>query len=120
MLAQGKYGLIAGAVLVSASASLAAPTAEVPSAVATFDKICLTGGVDAASRLRSLAAGGWQKAPAVTINVPKLGISKAIERNYDFSKPEATEQWNGVVDGRPASVVLAHFPAKRRYPTCAR
>lgn len=94
---------------------MAAPAAEVPSAVVTFNKLCLAGGLDPAARSAALTASGWQKAPMVSINVPKLGISKAIDRSYDFSKPELTEQWTGTVDGRPANVVLARFHAKRRY-----
>lgn len=87
--------------------------AELPSAVATFKQVCLAGNLNPAARPAALAAAGWRKAPAVAIDVPKLGISKAIERNYDFSKPEAAEQWTGVVDGRPASAVLATYSAKR-------
>ena len=94
----------------------AEPVAELPSAVATFDKLCLAGGLEPAARPAALAAAGWRKADAVRLNVSKLEISRAIDRNYDFSKPEAVEQWDGTVDGRPASVVLARFPAKRRYP----
>ncbi|MBB3694801.1 hypothetical protein [Sphingomonas sp. BK580] len=89
--------------------------AELPSAVATFDKLCLVGGLDPAARPAALSAAGWQKAAVTDIDVPKLGISKAIDRNFDFSKPSTTEQWNGTVDGRPASVVLARFDPKRRY-----
>lgn len=97
------------------TAAAAQPVAELPTAIATFDKICLAGGLDPAARPASLTAAGWQKAPAATIDVRKLGISKAIDTSYDFSKAEQTEQWNGTLDGRPASVVLARFPAKRRY-----
>lgn len=115
MLAEVRHGAVALAVLATGTGAMAAPAAEVPSAVATFNTLCLVGGIDPAARSASLTAAGWQKAPTASINVPKLGISKAIDRNYDFSKPEATEQWAGAVDGRPANVVLARFPAKRRY-----
>lgn len=115
MLRELRHGAVALAILATNSGAIAAPAAEAPSAVATFNKLCLAGGMDPAARSASLTAAGWQQAPAVNIDVPKLGISKAIDRNYDFSKPEATEQWNGIVDGRPANVVLARFPAKRRY-----
>lgn len=120
MLAPMRHGIVALSVLATATGALAASVAEVPSAVSTFSRLCLAGGIDPAARSASLAAAGWQKASTAEIDVPKLGISKAIERNYDFSKPETTEQWNGTVDGRPAHVVLARFDAKRRYPNlCA-
>lgn len=102
------------------TATAAEPVAELPSAVATFGKVCLAGGLDPAARPAALAAAGWQKAAATSVDVPKLGISKAIDRNYDFRKPEASEQWSGTIDGRPANVILARFDAKRRYPNlCA-
>lgn len=115
MLAELRYIAIALALLAVVSGATAEPAAELPSAVATFEKLCLSGGIDAAARSASLTAAVWQKAPAATVDVQKLGISKAIDRNYDFSKPVAIEQWSGAIDGRPASVVLVQFPAKRRY-----
>lgn len=97
-----------------------AQQAEVPGVVAAFEKICLSGGVDSAARPAALSLNGWVKDETVAIDVPKLGISKAIEQNYDFSKPATTEQWSGTVDGQTAKIVLATFPAKRRYPNlCA-
>jgi len=115
----GQMLALAG-LLALAAAAKAEPIAELPAAVPTFDRICLAGGIDPAARPAALAAAGWQKSATVTVNVPKLEISRAIERNYVFSKPEALEQWSGTVDGRPATVLLARFPAKRRYPNlCA-
>lgn len=97
-----------------------AQDAEVPSAVPTFVKTCLAGGVDPSARPAALLSAGWVKDETVQIDVPNLGISKAIDRNFDFSKPENTEQWSGTIDGRNAKVVLATFPGKRRYPNlCA-
>ena len=107
-------------VLFAAPAALNAQDAEVPSAVSTFAKICLSGGLDPAARAATLAAESWTKEPTATVDVPKLAISKAIEQNYDFSKPITVEQWAGTIDGRSAKVVLATFPEKRRYPNlCA-
>lgn len=114
VLAGWRVPAIAVAALTMGTAATAQPAAELPSAVATFQRLCLAGGLDPAARAAALTAAGWQKAVA-TISVPKLGISKAIDRNHRFSKPEAVEQWNGMLDGRPASVVLARFHAKRRY-----
>jgi hypothetical protein len=97
-----------------------AQDAEVPSAVATFEQICLTGGVDPSARVAGLTAAGWIRNSEVYIDVPSLANSKAIERNFDFSKPQTKDDWSGVIDGRPAKVVLATFPAKSRYPNlCA-
>jgi hypothetical protein len=95
--------------------AVAAQGMEVPSVVPTFAKLCLIGGLDPAARVAALKANGWAKDNIVTVDVPRLGISKAIERNYDFSKPETTEQWANMVDGRAVKIVLARFPAKRRH-----
>jgi len=110
-----KHEAVALAALTLSAAAAAQPTAELPSAVATFGKLCLAGGLDPAARSTALSSAGWHKTETTNIDVPKLAISKAIDRNYDFSKPEATEQWNGTLDGRPASAVLASFDSKRRY-----
>jgi hypothetical protein len=101
--------------VISASSVDAEPVAEVPSAVTTFERLCLTGGVDPASRPTALSGAGWTKDAAVTVNVAGFNVSKAIERNYDFAKPDAVEQWSGSIDNRPARVVLAAYPVKRRY-----
>ncbi|MFS0737258.1 hypothetical protein ABC347_09430 [Sphingomonas sp. 1P06PA] len=98
-----------------ASSAQAEPVAELPSAVATFERVCLSGGVDAAARPVALASAGWTKDASLSVSVDKLGISRSINKNYDFSKPEAAEQWSATVDNRPARVVLASFPVKRRY-----
>lgn len=92
-------------------------TPEYPSAVATFQSICLTGGVDPSARPEALAeAEGWREDTTPTIDVEKLEISKTISKNYSFRKPLAVRQWTGSVDGAPARIVLAEFDAKQRYP----
>ncbi|MBL0925465.1 MAG: hypothetical protein IBJ12_13510 [Sphingomonadaceae bacterium] len=92
-----------------------AQNAEAPSTVSTFAKLCLAGGTDPAARPAALEAAIWTKDQSSTINVELFAFSRAIERNYDFSKPENVEQWSGVIDDRPAKVVLANFPSTRRY-----
>lgn len=112
--------IVLSLVLAALPVAAQAQDAEVPGAVPAFVQTCLAGGVDPTARPTALSAAGWVKDAAVAIDVPSLGISKAIERNYDFSKPESTEQWSGTIDGRKATVVLATFPSKRRYPNlCA-
>ena len=97
-----------------------AQDAEVPTAVSTFAKLCLAGGIDPAARPIALSEAGWVRSSDGYIDVPKLSISKAIERNYDFSKPQTTDNWSGTIDGRDAKIVLASFAAKNRYPNiCA-
>lgn len=64
----------------------------------------------------AVTTAGWQKDDAPTVDVKKLGISRAIELNFDYSKPTSVEQWSGTIDGRAAKIVLAAFPEKRRYP----
>ena len=108
--------LVASLALAIPAIAAAQPTVEVPSAVKTFTNICLSGGVDPAAAPAALVTAGWTRDSLVTIDVPRLSISKAIDRNYDFSKPENTQQWSGTVDGKPARVVVASFPVKRRYP----
>jgi len=110
-----KHGAVLLAALILGPAATAQPAAELPSAVATFGKLCLAGGLNPAARPTALSTAGWLKAATTNIDVPKLAVSKAIDRNYDFSKPETTEQWNGTLDGRPANVALARFGSKRRY-----
>ena len=106
----------AALLVLAASAAQAQLQAELPTVVSVFEKTCLTGGVDAAARPAALQAAGWIKDAAPNVDVKNLGVSRAIEVNYDFSKPEAVEQWSSTIDGRPARIVLASFPAKRRYP----
>ena len=90
--------------------------AELPSAVSTFKSVCLTGAMDPATRPAALTAAGWSKVPSASVDVAKLNISRAIDKNYDFAKPDTVEQWTGMIDGRPAIAVLASYPANRRYP----
>jgi hypothetical protein len=104
--------IVAGAFASNASAQ---PVAEVPGAVALFDRICLGGGIDPAARAAALDTSGWQQDATADVDVQKLGISKSIDRNYDFTKAESTSQWSGLIDDRPARIVLASFPEKRRY-----
>ncbi|WP_311267196.1 hypothetical protein [Sphingobium sp. WCS2017Hpa-17] len=96
--------------------SVAETAAELPGAVAAFQRVCLAGGVDPAAPAAKLAAAGGVKDADVTIDVPALAISRTISKNYDFSKPTAVEQWSGTVDGHVAKFVIASFPEKRRYP----
>jgi hypothetical protein len=109
--------LCIGGVLTSAFAPVAAaqPGAEVPGAVAVFEQICLSGGVDPAARSATLGATGWQQDASVHVDIQRLGISKSIDRNYDFSKADSASQWSGQIDNRQARIVLASFPEKRRY-----
>ncbi|MFL6863297.1 MAG: hypothetical protein ACJ8DZ_09880 [Allosphingosinicella sp.] len=112
--------LLALASLVAATAAAAETPPEYPSAVQTFLDACVTGELSAAARAAALRAGGWTELPSPTLDVPKFGISKAIERNFDYSKPASVRQWTKQVDGSPVQAVLATFPAGRRYPTlCA-
>ena len=94
---------------------------EYPSAVKTFSRLCLMDGTNPADRLTALEAnGGWQEDQDVSVNVPKMGISKAIEHNYSFVNVASARQWSGEVDGRKVRIVLANFGGKSRYPNlCA-
>jgi hypothetical protein len=108
------------AALVPAAAMTAEPAPEYPSAVQAFLDACVTGELTAAAREGAIQASGWTAADQAGVDVPKFGISKAIERNFDYSKPVSVKVWTKQIDGVPVRAVLATFPAGRRYPTlCA-
>lgn len=91
--------------------------AEYPSVVPTFKKVCLVAGVDPADRIKVLEeVEGWTEDPNVTVDVPGLGISRAISVNYSFRKVKEARQWSGMIDGQKARIVLASFDGKVRYP----
>lgn len=115
-----KHILALALTIASISPSRAEIAIEAPSAVGTFERTCLSGGIDPAARPAALKDIGWAEDSETTIDVPKLAVSRSIDRNYNFSKPEDVHQWSGVIDGRAAHIVLARFPEKSRYPNiCA-
>src|SRR5207253_304655 len=106
--------------LASSAATAAEAPAEYPSAVQTFLDVCVTGELSVAAREAALQAGGWTPVAEPTLDVPAFGISKAIEKNFNYSKPVSVREWTKSVDGAPVQAVLATFPADRRYPNlCA-
>jgi hypothetical protein len=113
-------GWLALAALVPAAATAAEPAPEYPSAVQAFLDACVTGELTAPAREAAIEASGWTAADPGGVDVPKFGISKAIDRNFDYSKPVGVKVWSKQIDGAPVQAVLATFPAGRRYPTlCA-
>lgn len=92
-----------------------------PSAVATFQGLCLMPGVDPKDRIAAIEAdGSWKEDQYITVDVPKMAISQAIDKNYSFSYPATTRQWTGTIDGQKARLVTAAFEGKVRYPNlCA-
>jgi hypothetical protein len=89
---------------------------EYPSAVATFQRICLVPGLNPADRIAALAAdSSWREDQAVTVSVPQMAISRAISTNYSFSKPVGERQWSGKLDGGDARIVVASFEGKARH-----
>jgi hypothetical protein len=92
-----------------------------PSAVATFEKVCLMSGVDPKDRVTAIEAdGSWKEDEYVTVDVPQMAISKALDKNYSFSAPGTIRQWTGTIDGKKARLVTAAFDGKVRYPNlCA-
>lgn len=115
--------LIAGSLcgLSAVAAAQEGQDTEYPSAVATFNRVCLVQGVNPADRIAALEADkGWSEDTTVTVDIPKMGISRAISKNYSFAKVSNARQWSGEVDGRKARIVLAAFDGKVRYPNlCA-
>ena len=94
---------------------------DYPTAVVTFSRMCLVSGVNPADRLAALEADkGWREDATVTVDIPQMGVSKTIQRNYSFNKVSSFRQWSGEIDGRKARFVLATFGEKERYPNlCA-
>jgi hypothetical protein len=94
---------------------------EYPSAVKTFQRVCLTPGTVPEDRLAAIGSEtGWVEDPSVSYDVPKLGISKTIEQNYSFAKVASARQWSGDMDGHKAHFIFATFEGKQRYPNlCA-
>lgn len=94
----------------------AAQDADYPSAVKTFQQFCLMDGINPADRVAALTANsGWREEPLVLVDIPKMGISRAIEHNYSFANVASARQWTGEVDGHKAWIVLASFDGKPRY-----
>jgi hypothetical protein len=106
----------AAVALLLTSPASAEPVAEYPSLVPTFTQLCLADGVDAAAQAaRVSSAPGWQVDARVTVDIPQMEISRAIEHNYSFKKVISSQQWSGTVNGAPARLVLATFPDNQRY-----
>lgn len=110
---------------VLAASAYAAPataelTAEYPTVVSLFAKTCVEGELTPAAREQAIVTDGGWAAVEPTVNVPGFGISRAIDRNFDYSKPTSIKQWSRSIDGVTVQLVLATFPDKRRYPAlCA-
>lgn len=94
---------------------------EYPSAVSTFERICLVPGVEPSARLSALTSdSSWQEDKTVTVDIAQMSISRAIERNYSFNNISNARQWSGKIDGQNARFVVASFNGKSRYPNlCA-
>jgi len=116
--------LLIPAAAISASTAVLAEQGqdrEYPTAVATFNRMCLMPGVNPADRLAALQTDkGWSEDAKVTVDVPQMSISKAIDKNYSFRTASSVRQWSGDVDGQQARIILAAFDEKSRYPNlCA-
>lgn len=111
-------GLLITATPVSAEEG---PGWEYPSAVATFQRICLVPGLDPKDRIAALEADqNWREDQTVSVDVPQMGISKTIDKNYAFPRSATPRQWSGEMDGRKVRLVVATFNEKVRYPNlCA-
>lgn len=118
---QGIRTFAALTLAIGSVASAQAQDVEYPSAVAAFTKVCLVPGVNPADRIAALAGdAGWKEDAASNVDLAKMSLSRAIDKNYSFAKPQAVRQWSGQIDGKPARFVLASFDAKNRYPNlCA-
>jgi len=113
--------LLVPAAVASVPSTAQAQDREYPTAVSTFNRMCLMPGVNPADRIAALQADkGWREDAKVTVDIPQISISKAIERNYSFREVSSARQWSGDIDGQPARFVLATFNEKSRYPNlCA-
>lgn len=117
---RGVLFVCAGLSMAAASPAAAEVKAEYPGVVPEFLKTCAEGELSVAAREAVFAADPAWTSETPTIDVPKLGISRALDRNFDFSKPDTVKQWSRQIDGVTVRAVLATFPGKRRYPAiCA-
>jgi hypothetical protein len=90
--------------------------AEYPNLVPIFLKSCVAGELSTAAREAAFTADTNWVSETPDVDVPKLGISRALDRNFDFTKPVSVKQWSRMIDGVKVRAILATFPAKRRYP----
>ena len=116
-IGSGLFGLLT----VFFGSAVPGSAAEYPSAVSSFNRVCLTQGTNPSDRVTAVKAlTGWTLDDNVTVDVRKLAISKSMGNMLQFPKPVTVEQWSGPLDGRSARFVFASFPAKAAYPNlCA-
>ncbi|HWJ71131.1 MAG TPA: hypothetical protein VNS79_13905 [Sphingobium sp.] len=101
-------------------AAAAPAVAEYPHAVDSFAASCLSGDLTAQARLAAASTNGWRETDAAGLKVAGLGVGKAIDKNYNFDRPEAVTVFEQDIDAHPARLIVATFPAKNRYRTlCA-
>lgn len=118
------FGSVAAAATLlplSIFAAESSASSDYQSAVMAFQKICLVSGIDPKDRLVAIEADGrWKEETIVTVDIPKMGISKTISQNYSFAAPTSVRQWNGAIDDKKFRLVTATFGGKSRYPNlCA-
>ena len=96
--------------------AIAQETGNFSSLVSTFEQKCLMSGTNHADRIAALESDpNWKSNISLTIPVPKLEISRAIDRNYSFQRPSNIREWSGSVDNHAATFLLASFEGKVRY-----
>ena len=111
--------LVSAGLLMSSTASANAWDGKVkyPHAVSAFDNVCLKGELTASAREVAISLDGWEPTDLAGLNIAAFNITAALEKNFDFSRPDHVKAWTKVIDGQPATVVLASYPEKRRYQT---
>ena len=114
------------AVMVASAGLLASSTASAnawdgkvkyPGAVAAFNSACLRGELTASAREAAISREGWEPTDLAGLNIAAFNITAALEKNFDFSRPDYVKAWTKVIDGQSATVVLVSYPEKRRYQT---
>lgn len=89
---------------------------EFPSAVGTFENICLVKSIDPRDRIAVLEhSADWTEDENVNVDIPAMEFSRAISKNYRFKNVDSSRQWSGTIDGTPAKIVIASFSGKVRY-----
>jgi hypothetical protein len=99
--------------LACAGTAMAADGGEYPSAVPTFEKLCLASGTAPADQVEALTKEGWQRTDGGRIDRKALGLSRSVYGPSNFHKFELIGEWSGTFDERPAIAFVARLDRKK-------
>jgi len=111
--------LVALAMLTASGGAAAAPQPDDNVMVPLFLDACAKGDLTYEAREAAIAADSQWVAAADTddLDIAAFGKVPSISINFDYRHPTAVREWTRTADGKTIRLVLARFPADRRYPT---